>query len=226
MNTRLLAILLAALAMGPACSRPTQESASKPAAASTVSPVAAAQPAGGIEAVDADGAAIFGLEPDGAGYKLYQAAERLPADVKVEKDGVKITNTSGDTLFRIKRKEGKGKAEDGSGAVAFSIKPHSRKQGEYKLEDAGGAEIFRLKREPYGYKVSDAEGHGLYKLRIASLRFATGRVIAETDDGRYGLEVRGTDNALAASAALLDKFDVVERAGLLVYLARFEAAEQ
>jgi hypothetical protein len=225
MSTRLLAVLLAALALGPACSRPKQESASKPAPASAVSPVASARAAGGIEVVDVNGASIFRLEPDGTGYKLYQAADRLPADVKVGKDEIKITNTSGATVFRIRRKEAKAKAEDGSGAVAFNIKP-SRKQGAYKLEDPDGAALFHLKRESYGCKVSDADGHGLYKLRIASLRFATGRVIAETDDGRYGLEVRGTDDALAASAATLDKFDVVERAGLLVYLARFETAER
>ena len=225
MNTRLLAILLAALAMGPACSRPTQESASKPAAASTVSPVAGAQAAGGIEVVDAEGAAIFRLEPAGDGYRLYQPPDRLLANVKVEKEGIEIANTSGDIVFRIRRKETKAKAEDGSGAVAFNIKP-SKKQGAYKLEDPDGAALFHLKRESYGCKVSDADGHDLYRMRIASLRFATGRVIAETDDGRYGLEVRGTDDALAASAATLDRFSVVERAGLLVYLARFETTER
>lgn len=225
MKQRQLLTLLILVTLAGACSRPKQQEArAKPAAAAAAQP-ANAPAAGRIEVVDAEGRPVFTLEPASSGYHV-QASGRLLAKVKVGDDHVKLEDPSGRVLLRLKRKEGKGKAEDASGTVMFSIKRQSSKQADYKLENPAGETLFRFKREAWGYKVSDAEHETLYKLRIASLRFAAGRVTAEDGQGRALLEVRGTRDALAASAAALDRFDVGRRAALLVYLAHFEGSEE
>jgi hypothetical protein len=226
MKKALLLIAAALLMLGAGCS-PQKQGSQPEAARSAAGKAAAAQPAhtGRVDVLDAQGRGVFSLEPEGEGYSVHQASGELVAKIQVRTGDIKVEDASGKTLLRIKRKEGKGKAEDRKGAALFSIKRQSSKVRDYKLEDANGETLFKFKREAWGYKVSDGEHDTLYKLRIASLRFSAGRVVAEGAEGQAVGEVRGTRDALAAAALVLEKFDLPRRAALFIYLASFEAEE-
>ena len=210
-------LLLAGTLFWSACGQQSREVAPGPRPASTTTAAAAPSERGSIRVTDASDRLLFRLKADQDGYKVYGGGDQLLARLKVESDRVKAEDAAGQPLLKLKHKDKKGKAEDQSGAVLFTVKPHSTKAGDFKLETAAGALLYRLKKESYGYKVTDAQDQTLFKMKAAS-----DRVIADGPDGRKRMEVKGSSAALAACAVALESFDLPRRAALFAYLTHFE----
>ncbi len=213
-----LVLLVAGALLSAACSRgnPEGEARPRPAPAAT----AAAEPAArDVKVLDSADKLLFRLEAVDKGYRVLGEGDKLQALLVVQADRVKVEDAEGKPLLTLKHQDKKCKAEDESGKELFSLKPHSTKAGDYKLEAAGGALLYRLKKEDYGYKVTDAQDQTLFKMKLDA---AAGRVVADGPDGKKRMVVKGSSAALAATAVALESFDMTRRAALYAYLARFE----
>ncbi len=213
-----LMALFAGTALLSGCGQAPPETKGRPAGGLQWRAPAASVGAGGIQVLDAAGHLLFRLRGDIRGYQLFGKDDQLLAQLTMEFDRIKVVDRAGKTLLKLKYKDRKCKAEDDSGAVLFTLKPY--RERDYKVEDPSGETLYRLKKEDYGYKISDAENQTLYKMKLVS-----DSVIAEGPDGVKKMEVKGSEEPLAAGALLLESLDLPHRCALFAYLSKVEGTE-
>jgi len=171
-----------------------------------------------IKVFNAQGNPILKLKEKNNGYKLYtisgdeQTGQQPIAKLKYNEEGsVKVEDTNGNELFKLKAKEDKIKVEDGAGKLLYEVK---FKDPDLKLDDSEGKTIYKMKKEDYGYKITDGSDQLLFKIKQSNAR-----VVIESPDGKSAMEVKGIDNLLAVSAFAFEKLNEQQRAGLMVLLS-------
>lgn len=186
------------------CSQPT------PKKASTSEPPA-------IRVLDHDGNLAFRLQPDQKSYKVFDGEETLLARLKEMPDHILVEDERR-PLLRIKKQEKPRTwmVENMSAATQFTFSQQA--DGGYEITDGSGRLLYAARHKDSGFDVLDAKGKTLCRMTVAGAQ-----VVATRGDGFKLYEIHGSKSMTAASALVLEKFNVTARAALFAFLQSLES---
>jgi len=201
--------------VSPAESRPRGSATRLPAEAPEPRQAAAAPAMEGWKIETADGQTAWRAKAREDGFKLYDGAGRVYGEIKVEADRIKLKDARDRIVWKIKQKPEGCKLYDANDREIAQVKRH---EGGYRIKDAKERELGAIKpKEGGSFKFYGAEGRELGKAKPKE-----GFVELEDPRGQRIAKISGQISPLAASFWGLKGFDPLQRAGLMVFVMRFE----
>lgn len=149
------------------------------------------------------------------GYRLYDGADRVIGEIKVEADRIKVKDAQDRILYKIKQKADGSKLYDANDREIVQIK---RKEGGYRIKDARERELAAIKPKDGG----SFKFYGARQEELGKAKPKDGAVELEDPRGQRIAKISGSITPQAASFWGLKGLDPLQRAGLMVSVMHFE----